>query len=192
MIPGLDSKVELRTRFRALRAALGAAEHAEKSAGIRQRLEVFCLSRRYRRIGAFWPIGSEVDLRPLFEARQDWLWYFPRVVSTVPPRLAWGTEPLQPGLWGMMEPEFTQHFTPPVDLLLVPGLAFDEDGYRLGYGRGFYDALLEHLDDRVTLLGVGFACQQVPRLPRAPRDLPVHGLVSEAGIWWVPRSDAEA
>ena len=187
----LEGKAELRVRHKAILAALGAAEHAEKSAEIRRRLEAFCLSRRFRRIGAFWPIGSEVDLRPLYAARPDWLWYFPRVVSTAPPRLAWGTEPLQPGLWGLLEPEFTQHFTPPVDLLLVPGLAFDEDGYRLGYGKGFYDALLEHLDDRVTLLGVGFACQRIQRLPRNPGDQPVHGLVTEQGLTWVRCADPE-
>lgn len=189
MTPDPESKQALRDHFKALRAGLGAAEHAAKSAEIRQRLEAFCRSRRCRRIGAFWPIASEVDLIPLFQARPDCLWYFPRVVSTTPPRLAWGTEPMQPGLWGLMEPVITQHFTPPVDLLLVPGLAFDEEGYRLGYGKGFYDALLAHLDDRVTLLGVGFACQKVQRLPRDPRDLPVHGLVTECGLTWVHETD---
>ena len=191
MNPAMESKSELRSRFKTLRGALGEIPHAEASTAIRRRLEAFCVSRRIRRIGAYWPIGTEVDLRSLFATRPDWLWYFPRVVSTSPPRLAWGTEPLQPGLWGLQEPVFSQHFTPPVDLLLVPGLAFDEEGYRLGYGKGFYDALLEHLDDRIILLGVGFACQKVQRLPQDPRDLPVHGLVTEAGISWVRVSESE-
>lgn len=191
MNQAMESKSELRGRFKTLRGELGATPHAEASAEIRRRLEAFCVSRRIRRIGAFWPIGSEVDLRPLFAARPDWLWYFPRVVSTSPPRLAWGTEPLQPGLWGLQEPVFSQHFSPPVDLLLVPGLAFDEEGYRLGYGKGFYDALLNHLDDRIVLLGIGFACQRVLRLPRDPMDLPVHGLITEAGLQYVRSSDPE-
>ena len=75
-------------------------------------------------------------------------------------------------------------FIPPADLLLVPGLAFDGEGHRLGYGRGFYDALLDRLDGRLPVLGVGFACQRVSRLPRDPQDLPVQGLVTEQGFAW--------
>ncbi len=186
-----ESKTELRRRFRALRDGMDPPARAEASAAIRARLDALCVSRRIRRIGAFWPLGSEVDLRPTFAARTGWLWYFPRVASTEPPRLAWGTEPLQPGLWGLMEPVLTQHFTPPVDLLLVPGLAFDLDGYRIGYGKGFYDALLDHLDDRILTLGVGFALQLHPRLPREPRDLPVQGLLTEKGLRWVEAREAE-
>lgn len=187
----MDEKAGLRHRFRTLRGSLDPVAHGEASAAIRRRLEAFCVSRRIRRIGAFWPLGSEVDLRPLIAAHTEWLWYFPRVASTDPPRLAWGTEPLQPGLWGLMEPVLTQHFTPPVELLLVPGLAFDEEGYRLGYGKGFYDALLDHLDNRMTILGVGFDCQRVPRLPREPRDLPVQGVLTESGLSWFGLPDDE-
>lgn len=188
----VEEKTELRPRFRRLRESLDPAAHAEASAAIRRCLEAFCVSRRIRRIGAFWPLGSEVDLRPLFEKKKDWLWYFPRVVSTDPPRLAWGTEPLQPGLWGLQEPVLSQHFTPPVDLLLVPGLAFDEEGYRLGYGNGFYAALLDHLDDRMTILGLGFDCLRIPRLPREPRDLPVQGVMTESGLSWFGAADDDS
>lgn len=180
----MDSKPTLRKRFRGLRDALESSVRATASAAVGRHLEAFCRSRRIRRIAAFWPLGSEVDLRPLVAARPDWLWYFPRITSTDPPRLAWGCEPLEPGLWGLMEPAFAQHFIPPADLLLVPGLAFDGEGHRLGYGRGFYDALLDRLDGRLPVLGVGFACQRVSRLPRDPQDLPVQGLVTEQGFAW--------
>lgn len=183
-MPEEGSKPELRKRFRSMRDRMDPAEHERASEALRGRLEAFCVSRRIRRIGAFWPLGSEVDLRPLFAARTQWLWFFPRVVSTDPPRLAWGTEPLQPGLWGFMEPVLTQHFTPPVDLLLVPGLAFDAEGYRLGYGKGFYDALLARLEDRMPVLGVGFDRQRIPYLPREPRDLPMQGLITESRLEW--------
>lgn len=188
----MEGKPALRRRFRALRDALDPLARAEASATIGQHLERFCRSRRIRRIAAFCPLGSEVDLRPLMAARTDWLWYFPRVISTSPPRLAWGGEPLEPGLWGLQEPVLAQHFTPPVDLLLVPGLAFDEDGYRLGYGKGFYDALLDRLDERLPTLGVGFASQWTDRLPRDPQDLPVQGLVTERGVSWFGRPEDES
>ncbi len=180
----MEAKSALRKHFRVLRDGLDPRTRSEASAAIGRQLESLCRSRRIRRIAAFWPLGSEVDLRPLVASRPDWLWYFPRITSTAPPRLAWGSEPLEPGLWGLMEPAFAQHFLPPADLLLVPGLAFDAEGHRLGYGKGFFDALLDRLDGQVPALGVGFACQRVSRLPRDPQDLPVQGLVTEQGLAW--------
>lgn len=185
------SKPDLRRRFKNLRDQLDPQAHAEASAAIRSRIEAFCVSKRVRRIGAFWPLGSEVDLRPLFAARPEWLWFFPRVASTAPPRLAWGCEPLQAGLWGLMEPVISQHFTPPVELLLVPGLAFDGEGYRLGYGKGFYDALLDHLDDRCAILGAAFELQRTDRLPQDPRDLPVQGLFTERRLEWFASAEED-
>lgn len=188
----MDAKPALRKHFLALRDALDPRVHAEASASIARHLESLCRTRRFRRIAAFWPLGSEVDLRPLVAERTDWLWYFPRVASTAPPRLVWGGEPLEPGLWGLMEPVFSQHFMPPVDLLLVPGLAFDEDGHRIGYGRGFYDALLDRLGERLPTLGVAFACQRTALLPRDPQDLPVQGLVTERGLSWFGQQEDES
>ena len=84
-----------------------------------------------------------------------------------------------------MEPALAQHFLPPVQLLLVPGLAFDEHGYRIGYGRGFYDALLAKLPEEVLTLGVGFEAQMHLPVPVEPHDWPVQGLLSERGISWL-------
>ncbi len=186
----METKPELRARMAALRAGLPAEARGAAQAKLCERLLHLCESRRWTRIGAFWPYRSEVDLRAAFAARPGWLWYFPKVTSTQPPRLAWGAEPLEPGLWGLMEPAFAQHFLPPVDLLLVPGLAFDAAGYRLGYGGGFYDALLHKLDGRLPTLGVGFACQRVEALPLDPQDLPVDGILTEAGLEWFEEEEA--
>ena len=180
----MDAKAALRKEMRALRASLPAPEHMMKSAAIRARLLKLCLDRRLTRIGLFAPFRGEVDLIPALEARQDWLWFFPRVITDHPPRLAWGTEPLEPGRFGILEPSFAQALMPPVQLLLVPCLAFDPDGYRLGYGGGFYDALLERLPEEILTLAVAFGCQEVDELPREPRDLPVQGVITERGVRW--------
>lgn len=177
-------KQELRAAFRRQRAALGEAFRAQASARICDHLARLCASRRWTRIGLFWPHGSEPDLRPLAHGHGDWHFFFPKVTSTSPPRLAWGPEPLEPGYRGIQEPPFAQHFLPPVQLLLVPGLAFDDQGFRLGYGGGFFDALLERLPEEVTTLGVSFHPLRVPSLPEEPHDLPVDGVVTEAGIEW--------
>ncbi len=178
----MDSKPELRKRLRALRGDIAEEEHQRRSALIRHSLEQFCVSRRIHRIAAFWPFKSEVDLRGMYSARQDWNFYFPKVVSTSPPRLAWGMEHLEPGFSGLMEPRFAPHFTPPAQLLLVPGLAFDDRGYRVGYGGGFYDALLEHVGPDMMVMGVGFESQLVDHVPEDPHDIPVDWLCTEKRI----------
>ncbi len=180
----METKSEFRAHFKALRNGAPLEMREAWSQAICGRLGAFCTSRRIRRIGAFWPLGSEIDLRPLVQAHPEWTFTFPRITSTSPPRLAWGPEPLEPGLFGLLEPVLAQHFLPPAQLLLVPGLAFDGEGFRLGYGKGFYDALLGHLSEDVITLGVGFSIQQAPRLPISPQDLPVQGLMTEEGLTW--------
>ena len=180
----METKKELRKRFRALRDGLAPEQREAWSRAVCDHVATYATSRRIRRIGAFWPLGSELDLRPLVAGHPDWIFLFPRVSSTEPPRLVWGPEPLEPGPWGLMEPAFAQALLPPVQLLLVPGLAFDEAGYRLGYGKGFYDALMDRLPEDVVTLAVGFACQRCPRLPLSPHDLPVQGLCTEQGLAW--------
>jgi 5-formyltetrahydrofolate cyclo-ligase len=181
----METKAEVRAHLKARREALPAEDRQAWSAAIAGHLHAFCRARRLSRLGAFWPLGAEVDLRPAVAAHPDWLWFFPRVASTQPPRLAWGTEPLEKGPWGLMEPALAQHFLPPVQLLLVPGLAFDEAGHRLGYGRGFYDALLARLPETVLTVGVGFATQMQLPVPVEPHDWPVQGLLDERGLRWV-------
>jgi 5-formyltetrahydrofolate cyclo-ligase len=180
----METKSELRNRFKKLRNDM--APHDREAASIRicEQLAAFCLSRRIRRIGVFWPLGSEIDLRPFFHGHPEWTHFFPRVASTHPPRLVWGPEPLEPGLFGLMEPVHAQHFTPPVQLLVVPGLVFDEEGYRIGYGGGFYDALLERLSPGIITLGAAFHLQRCRQLPYSPQDLPVQGLMTEQGLTW--------
>lgn len=181
----MATKAEVRAHCKAHRDALPVEARAGWSTAIADQVDHLCRSRRITRIGAFWPIGSEVDLRPAVSSHPDWLWFFPRVASTVPPRLVWGTEPLEPGGWGLLEPVLAQHFLPPVQLLLVPGLAFDEAGYRMGYGGGFYDALLAKLPEDLLTIGVGFEAQMHRTVPVEPHDWPVQALLSERGLRWI-------
>ncbi|MCL1894376.1 MAG: 5-formyltetrahydrofolate cyclo-ligase [Holophagaceae bacterium] len=184
-----NEKAELRKRLKMVRDSITSENHAEWSQEICKHIAKLCVSRRIRRVGAFWPFGSEVDLRPLVESNADWIFVFPRVASTHPPRLVWGPEPLEPGLFGLMEPVHAQHFMPPVQLLLIPGLAFDCGGYRIGYGGGFYDALLDRLDSSILTLGVGYSVQMVSELPQDPLDQPVQGIVTEIGVKWINSED---
>jgi 5-formyltetrahydrofolate cyclo-ligase len=88
-------------------------------------------------------------------------------------------EVLKPGAFGIHEP-LAQWPSVMPDLLLVPLLAFDGAGHRLGYGGGFYDRTLEALDIRA--IGVGYAGQQVESLPHEAHDIKLDGILTERGL----------
>ena len=69
-----------------------------------------------------------------------------------------------------------------LECVLLPGLAFDHSGFRLGYGMGFYDRLLEKLPSSVLLVGICSRTLQVERLPREPHDRAVGWLADEGGV----------
>ncbi|HEY2418591.1 MAG TPA: 5-formyltetrahydrofolate cyclo-ligase, partial [Steroidobacteraceae bacterium] len=98
-------------------------------------------------------------------------------------------EPWLPGTFGIPEPRTDWPRAEP-SVLLVPLLAFDAEGYRLGYGGGYYDRTLAHLraHHSVTAVGVAFAGQEVPRIPREPNDQRLDMLVTEQGIRRFPEA----
>jgi 5-formyltetrahydrofolate cyclo-ligase len=131
-------------------------------------------------IAGFWPIGDEIDPRPLLRALTALghaiaLPITPRLGLPLPfHRWQWG-DPLIPGRMGLMEPAATaERLTP--DWLLVPLLAFDRRGYRLGYGGGYYDRTLALLPQAMTI-GLAFGVQEVDTVPIGPHDQPL-GLIA--------------
>jgi 5-formyltetrahydrofolate cyclo-ligase len=68
---------------------------------------------------------------------------------------------------------------PDLDLVVVPGVAFDEGGRRLGRGRGFYDATLAALRPTTATVGLAFDAQVVPSVPSGPHDARLHAVVTE-------------
>lgn len=86
-----------------------------------------------------------------------------------------------PGAWGILEPRETEPAAlDAVDLMIMPGLAFDERGNRLGYGAGFYDKLLVSFTK--TTVALAFEAQIVPEVPAAKHDVPVKKIVTEKRI----------
>lgn len=75
-----------------------------------------------------------------------------------------------------------------LDLILVPGLAFDRSGTRLGYGKGFYDRLLARVSQGVPVVGVVPEALIVEALPREAHDVAVTHLLSESGVYTVGSS----
>jgi 5-formyltetrahydrofolate cyclo-ligase len=134
-------------------------------------------------VSGFWPLGEEIDIRPLLLALHE---HGHRVALPVTPRRGEaltfrGWRPgdvMVPERFGTMRP-VGEPLVP--DMLLIPLLAFDKAGGRLGYGGGFYDRTLAGLPGRVRL-GCGFAAQQVDAVPVGPYDIRLDAVATEIGI----------
>jgi 5-formyltetrahydrofolate cyclo-ligase len=93
-------------------------------------------------------------------------------------------EPLQTGAYGILEPDRDAPVLAPdkVDLMLVPAVAIDRQGYRLGYGGGYYDRLRAHPSWRnIPTIGITFDFAYVESLPIDPWDLPLDAICTESG-----------
>ncbi len=137
-------------------------------------------------VSGFIPYKSEISTVPLMNAlrRQGWQTCLPVVIAADQPLVfrSWAPgEPLVRGIWDIpIPPETVPELLP--DVLLVPLLAFDRAGYRLGYGGGFYDRTLEKLRARKTIvaIGVAYGAQMVDEVPRGAHDAPLDYVMTEA------------
>lgn len=139
-------------------------------------------------VSAYWPMGDEIDPRPLMEALhgRGHPLALPAIRAAGQPLdfRAWGPgDPLVSAGFGTREPAADAPLVQP-NVLLVPLLAFDAAGYRLGYGGGFYDRSLAVLREAGDILAVGlaYAAQQVPAVPREATDQPLDLVVTERAV----------
>ncbi len=139
-------------------------------------------------VSGFMPMGSEFDPLPLMQqlAGAGARLALPVVAGRGKPLVmrAWTFgEPLDEGVWGIRQPQAHAAEVEP-DILLVPLLAFDRAGYRLGYGGGFYDLTLAALRARkpVVAVGVAFAAQEVSTVPTTPHDARLDLVLTEREV----------
>lgn len=181
----LDDKRTLRSAMLAWRQDLGEDERRAAADGLLATL------RRERPIetpaivSGFWPIKEEIDIRPLMIElfNEGCQMALPVVQGRGQPLLfrAWRPgDPLKAGVFGTLQPLARRETIEP-DALLVPLLACDSEGWRLGYGGGFYDRTLALLRARklVTAVGVGFDAQFVPEVPHGPDDQRLDWLLTD-------------
>jgi 5-formyltetrahydrofolate cyclo-ligase len=185
----LAAKREMRGQARARRRELEAAHGDGAAAAALAGLLSSGWLAPGAAVSAYWTLPGEFDVRPLLEElyRRGHPCLLPAVVAKGEPlafrRWRPGMALVGEGLGVEAPPAGTEERRP--DLLLVPLLAFDAEGYRLGYGGGYYDRTLAALraDGRGSPLAVGiaFSGQEVPAVPHLPRDRKLDALLSEAG-----------
>jgi 5-formyltetrahydrofolate cyclo-ligase len=107
------------------------------------------------------------------------------VVEKGRPLAFWRWQPgmaMRPGIWNILVPAMAEPVEP--DCLLVPLVGFDGQGYRLGYGGGYYDRTLAAMSRRPMALGIGYAFQRLPTIRPQPFDQPMDAIATEEGIRW--------
>jgi 5-formyltetrahydrofolate cyclo-ligase len=203
MLRNLD-KGEWRRRMTAIRDSFTPDERERRSLQLCSRFELEVLSLLRKRLDrplnicAYAPFRSEASPLPLIER----CWeigdqiFAPRILPSGEGMELRKVEALSdwiPGKWGVPEPDplHTSIWkgTQPLDAVLVPGIAFNENGERLGYGGGYYDRLYAQEQDKknqeTLWIGFAFASQVVlDRLPSEPHDLKLHGLATEEHVFW--------
>ncbi|TNF16922.1 MAG: 5-formyltetrahydrofolate cyclo-ligase [Rhodobacteraceae bacterium] len=164
----------------AARKAAHAADDGAATRALTAALEPFA----GKVLAGYWPIRTEPDPRPAMVAHGGPL-CLPVVMGQGQPLVfhRWSPETAMiEGAYGAHVPANGEEIIP--EVLIVPLLAFDALGYRLGYGGGFYDRTLEGLRARgpVTAIGFAFAAQEVPQVPTELTDQPLDMIVTEAGV----------
>jgi 5-formyltetrahydrofolate cyclo-ligase len=182
-----QTKAALRSEAVARRDALPA--EARQAAGETIAAREFPLALAAGTIvSGFMPMKSEINPLPLLRklAERGAALALPAVPGRGKPLIMrawqWG-EPLNFGVWGIREPKPEAKEVDP-DILLVPLLLFDRQGYRLGYGGGYYDRTIAGLRARkpVIAVGIAFSAQEVESVPITPRDVRLDLVLTEREV----------
>lgn len=133
-------------------------------------------------VGGYWPMKSELDIKPLLNKllNKGFRCALPCITSEGLIYRAWTSSThLEKGTFHAFEPPSTAPVTIP-NVLLVPLLAFDKEGHRLGYGQGHFDRFLHQ--HKVLTIGVGFKGQEVEKIPRQDHDFALDYILTEEGV----------
>jgi len=185
MIPSLsEQKIAMRQQYRVLCRSILPEQTAAGSESLCANLENAYCWQSSQRILMFYPLNDEPDIVPLLEKglRAGKTLALPRYNVTTgvyeAALLRNLTEDLVPGRFGVREPSANCPALPlnQLDLTLVPGIAFDASGRRLGRGKGFYDRLLPGTTG--MKLGLAFDWQESDALPIEPHDVELDGVLT--------------
>jgi 5-formyltetrahydrofolate cyclo-ligase len=182
-----DEKARLRREAIARRAALATAERTGAAQIIAAREFPVPIPLGVI-VAGFSPLKGEIDPIPLMRslAENGARLALPVVAGRGRPLVmrAWSFgEPLAAGVWGIREPLPKAPAVEP-DILIVPLLAFDRRGHRLGYGAGYYDMTINALRaaKAVAAVGIAFAMQEIDAVPTTPRDARLDLVLTEREV----------
>jgi 5-formyltetrahydrofolate cyclo-ligase len=190
--PAAAGRTAIRRTLRAQRAALSAGRRREAALRIARHLERLRLLRPGARVAIYAAFGGEVDTLPIAMAalRHRCTLFLPRITSVRAARMTFAPVAAprrRLNAYGIPEPATAERIAPHwLDLVLLPVVAFDAAGTRLGMGLGYYDRALAFRRRRRAwsgprIIGLAYAFQQCPELPRAAHDVPLDAVITERG-----------
>jgi 5-formyltetrahydrofolate cyclo-ligase len=188
-----DRKQYIRRSIRAVRRGLSEAERLARSRRLWERVIALPCYQHARVVLGYMAFDHEVLTDGLMQqamasGKQIVL---PMVQADREGMTLYAIEDLEhdvaSGYHGILEPQpqRTRAVVPEtLELALIPGVAFDLRGGRLGFGAGFYDRLLSRLPRDIPMVGLAFDFQVIPRLPSQPHDIMLDAIVTERGVIW--------
>jgi 5-formyltetrahydrofolate cyclo-ligase len=179
-------KRALRRQARARRDGMSPGERERMSEEVAANVLALPAVAGATTVMAFSSFGSEVDTGPIIERleRDGRRVALPRVEGRDIVAVAHRSDDrVRPTSFGAMEPAGGEKLAPEeIDVVIVPGLAFDGSGHRVGYGRGFYDRFLATLRPDALTVGICFSVQLVDEVPHGQGDRPVDLVMTEHGL----------
>jgi 5-formyltetrahydrofolate cyclo-ligase len=188
------TRAQLRADLRARRAALKPGERLAAADAVARHLGEREELRQPGYVGGYWAVNGELPLHAVqLRLAPGQVWCLPVVQADGGLRFApWRAgDPMVPNRYGIPEPDSTATLDPQdLSLVLLPLLGFDRLGVRLGMGGGYYDRAFAFRHRRPApphLVGVGYACQELPALPAEAWDVRLDGVATEHGFLAIGR-----
>lgn len=175
-----QAKKQLRNTLLAQRNAFSQEEKRKSDAQIQNQLLDVINAQKARVVHTYLPMGSEVDLIPVIKEllHQGITVVCPKTLPKreLEHRVLHSLDELEAGLMGTFHPKEANVYEGTYDVIIVPGLAFDAQHYRLGYGGGYYDTFLGH-HPKAVKVGAFYSFQKVAQVPIDAHDLPMDKVI---------------
>ena len=185
----MPNKRDIRINNINIRNSLSPALRAKKSIKITRQLEDIDIFKDARHVLFYYANETEVDTLALIEkwSKKKHI-YLPKIVKKNEFRALpfEGFKSMRKGGYSIPEPTYDgeEKFEKKLDLIIIPGVAFDTNGNRIGMGKGFYDRYLEHLH-KVPKVALAYQEQVLDQLPKDPYDEPVDIIITDKNIYKV-------
>lgn len=189
---GADAKRRLRSTLATRRSQVSPRDAAAAAALLADAVLEEPRIRRAERVALYAALDNEIPTRALFEALRSL-----SIVRLLPrfegKEIVWGRaedwDALTAGRFGILEPDRCAEVLTQNDVVLLPGVAFDRNGWRLGRGGGHYDWAFPPATESPWLVGVGYSFQWLAEVPHDSRDRRVDAIVTENGWVWRARRE---
>mgnify|MGYP005991459741 CR=1 FL=1 len=173
MMSILYEKKALRTSMKLQRGLIKPTYRVTYDTWVCSKLLEIIKTKNCQIVHVYIPMGNEIDVKPLIDRllRSKITVVVPKTLKkrTLEHFVLESLDNLEAGMYGTSHPKDGVVFTGSIDLIIVPGLAFDAEQYRLGYGGGYYDAFLAEHSNAYTL-GVCYPFQKVKSVPKEAHD----------------------